>query len=311
MTTPSTRTPAAAGHFSLQIDGHRSTTHLKSVEGGMVKGTTAEDRHGGGPYVVKHLASLDNDPIKFEFGASGAAGILKWIQASWKQKYATRNGEIRHGDFNLDQYFVQEFTDAVLTEIAFPTLDGSSKDPLWIKCTMQPAGVTAEFRRQGKLPPDATEKQKLWSASCFRLCLDQIDGMQHTNKIEGFTIKQGVKKLYTGPDRYPTLTPTKLEFPNISGTMALAYADSLLAWYNRYAVEGRRDRDGQLSSGAIDFLSPDRKQTLFTINLYDIGIMQASIVPSSANAEAVKRVKFDLFVNRMELDIPTSAFELG
>jgi hypothetical protein len=125
--------------------------------------------------------------------------------------------------------------------------------------------------------------------------------MKYTSKIESFTIKQAVKKMYTGGDRFPQIEPTSIQFPNLTGTISLRYADQLLAWHREYIQAGRKDHPAQ-KTGAIEFLSPDRKTTLFRINLFEIGIHFAGIESATANAEQIKRVKFELFVHRMELD---------
>jgi hypothetical protein len=108
----------------------------------------------------------------------------------------------------------------------------------------------------------------------------------------------------TGQDgdlRFSQYEPTKIEFPNISGTISLAYASELLDWHNQYVIKGSKDHGSQ-KSGAIEFLSPDRSKTIFRINLFEVGIAYAAIQPSTANQDQIKRVKFELFVHRMEID---------
>src|SRR5262249_41577276 len=141
------------------------------------------------------------------------------------RQWARRNGQISHADFNLQQTFEHEFYDALITETTFPALDGSSKEGGYLKCKIQPERVVTKIAPGPQLASDYSPKQKMWMPSAFRLTLDQIDNMQYTNKIESFTIKQGVKKLFTGADRFPQVEPTKIEFPNLSGTISLGYAD--------------------------------------------------------------------------------------
>ena len=151
------------------------------------------------------------------------------------------------------------------------------------------------------LVPTLGAKQKLWMCSGFRLKIDGLQDVEYTNKIESFTIKQGVRKFYTGEDRFPQIEPTKIEFPNISGTISLEYADRLLEWYDRYVVKGQKDPKAQ-KSGSLEFLAPDRNQVLFRINLYEVGLHHLAMVQSQANADQIKRMKFELYVGRMDLD---------
>ena len=68
-------------------------------------------------------------------------------------------------------------------------------------------------------------------------------------------------------------------------------------------AKGKKETEAQ-KGGSIEFLTPDRKQTLFRITLFNMGITKAQIQSSTANADQIKRVKFDLFVSDMKLDGP-------
>ena len=292
----------SAGHFELAIDGHKSTAYLKSVDGGHVRANVVDEPVGPNNMHVKHMSTVDIEPFSIDCGISGANDVLKWIQLSWRMEPSRRNGQITHANFDLYKTFEHEFFDALITETTFPTLDGSSKDAAYLKLKLQPERVSTKKASSNERVSGAMgSKQKLWMCSGFRLNLDHIQGMEYTNKIDSFTIKQGIKKLYTGADRFPQIEPTKIEFPNITGTMSLAYADGLLDWYQKYVVDGQHDHKAQ-TTGSLEFLSPDRKDTLFKIQLYEVGIHHLAVEQSTANVEQVKRVKFELYVGRMDLD---------
>ena len=296
------RSSYTAGHFEVNIDGHKSTAFVKSVDGGWAKANVADDGHGSQMYKMKHISTVEIDPISIEFGLAGANDMLQWIKASWERQFSRRSGEIIHANFNQQPTFSHQFRDALITETTFPALDGASKDGGYLKVKLLPEWVQTKM-----LPPGGqrtsgiySNKQKMWSPAAFRFNIDGIDDMKYTNKLDSFTIKQGVKKLYIGSDRFPTLEPTKIEFPNLSGTIALEYAKKLMQWHEDYIHSGVQDPKSQ-RSGSIEFLSPDRKQTIFAINLYEIGINHVTVEPSTANAGAIKRAKFELFVHRMDI----------
>jgi len=291
----------AAGHFELAIYGHKTTTYLKSVEGGWAKGNFTDDPMGGDNKRSKHLATIETDPIAVEFGMAGASQVLEWIQSSWNRKFTRRNGQVTHANFDLKSTYETWFYNALITETTFPTLDGAAKEGSYIKVKFQPETVSNKQGTLQAISGQSGVKQKMWMPSSFRITLDQFDGMEYTNKIDSFTIKQGIKKNFTGVDRFPEIEPTKIEFPNITGTIALGYADKLLKWHEDYIVNGKKDRQAQMT-GAIEFLSPDRKSTLFRINLADVGLASAQIVQSTANQDQIKRVKYELFVGSMTLE---------
>ena len=290
-----------AGHFELMIDGHPSTAYLKTVDGGYVRAALMDEPIGPHNMRIKHTSTVEIEPFAIDFGISGASDVLKWIQDSWLKQFSRRNGQITHANFDLNQTFTHEFTDCLITETTFPTLDGSSKEAAYLKLKFQPEAVVTKKQDGGRVQSNIGTKQKLWMCSGFRLNIDGLDGVEYTNKIESFTIKQGIKKFYVGKDRFPTVEPTKIEFPNINGTIGLGYADALIAWYQQYVVDGEADPSAQ-KSGSIEFLSPDRASVIFRLNLFEVGIHHLSIVPSPANADQIKRAKFELYVGRMELD---------
>ncbi|MEO6774376.1 MAG: phage tail protein [Kofleriaceae bacterium] len=303
-----THRASTGGHFELAIDGHPTTAYLKTVDGGYVRAGLMDEAIGPDNHRIKHTSVVSIEPFSIEFGLAGASDVLSWIQQSWRKEWSRRNGEVRHANFDLYQTFSHQFFDALITETTFPTLDGASKDAAYLKVKIQPERVVTSKSAGDQIAGNLGAKHKMWMCSGFRLNIDDLQGIEYTNKIESFTIKQGVKQLYTGAERLPQIEPTKIEFPAITGTIALGYADSILKWYDDAVVTGRADPSVQ-KSGSIEFLSPDRGSVLFRLNLYEVGIGHAQIPQSTANSDQIKRVKFELYVGRMDLDTVTMGFE--
>ena len=291
-----------AGHFELAIDGRTTTAYLKTIDGGFVKANVIEEPVGPSNERIKHTSTVDIDPLSIEFGLSGAQDVLKWIQDSWKREFTRCSGQVTHADFDYNSTFEHEFMNALITETTFPSLDGSSKEAAYLKIKLQPEHVKSRPVPSGggKLKGSGGVKQKMWLPSSFRLNIDGIRCAQHVNKIESFTIKQGIKKQYIGTERYPQIEPTKIDFPNLSCTIALAFADELLKWYDSAIVKGVEDSTAQ-KTGSIEFLSPDRKTVLFEVKLFEMGLASLQVMQSTANSDQIKRVKFELYVGRMEL----------
>jgi hypothetical protein len=293
-----------AGNFSLTIDHDdgQSTSYLKTVDGGFINAAIVDEPIGGDVQRVKHTSVASIEPISCEFGLAGAWPVLQWVQDSWNKDFSRRNGEVTHADFNLNETYSHQFSDALITETTFPGLDGASKDPALIKLKFLPERVITKHStgtnvNDRKVPG----KQKLWLCSGFRFAMDGLDEMGFVNKIESFTIKQGVKQFYTGADRFPQIEPTKLEFPNISCTIAQGHAAGIQKWYEQCVANGLADPKSQ-RTGSLEFLAPDKSEVLFRINLYECGLLSFKIMPSTANSAEIKRAKFELFASRMELD---------
>jgi hypothetical protein len=300
-----TKRAYTAGHFELVIDGHKSTAYVKSVEGGHVRASTIEEPIGPENHRIKHTSVVDIEPFTCDCGMSGLGDVLRWVQGSWRKKFDRRSGQITHANFDLKRTFEHEFYDALISETTFPTLDGGAKDAAFMKIKIQPERIKSAKNTSAPVFVGAGQKQKMWTPSSFRFSIDGIDEMLYTNKIESFTVKQGIKKLYTGEDRFPQIEPTKLEIPNIVGTISLEYADKLLEWYDEYVVKGQSDPKAQ-KSGSIEYLAPDKKTVLFEISLFGLGMHHLSIAQSSANQDAMKRVKFELYASGIDISGPGS-----
>ncbi len=291
-----------SGHFELAIDGHVSSAYLKTVDGGYVRASLIDEPIGPDVDRIKHTSVAEIEPFSCECGISGLGDVLRWIQGSWRKKFNRRSGQITHANFNLDRTYEHEFYDALVQETTFPALDGSAKQAAFMKIKFLPERVVArKVASQGKIQSNMGSKQKLWTPASFRFTVDGLDDLKFTNKIESFTIKQGTQKLYTGEDRFPQIEPTKLEFPNITGTIALAYADKLLEWYDKYVVKGQNDPRAQ-KSGMIEFLDPTKGKTIFAVNLYELGLSHLQVIGSQAGDDLIKRCKFELYCGRMDLD---------
>ena len=303
-----TRNSYAAGHFELRIDGHEPTAYVKSVEGGWTRANIADEGVGPNAQRVKQITSVDLDPITVEFGLTGAKDMLKWIQGSWNHNdHHRHNGQITYADFDMRTMFEHHFYEALITETTFPTLDGASKEGGYLKCKLQPESVitTALGAPGPRISSNVSPLQKMWTPAAFRFNIDGIHDMQYVNKIDSFTVTLNTKKFYNGASRLPEIVPLKLKFPNITGTISLKYADKLLKWHKDYirSQDGPGIKDSAaLKSGSIEFLSPDRKQTIFRINLLDVGPVYVGVDPSRANDGQIKRVKFELYVHRMKID---------
>ena len=128
-------------------------------------------------------------------------------------------------------------------------------------------------------------------------------GIEYTNKIESFTIKQGIKQLYTGAERFPQIEPTKIEFPAHHRHDLARLRRSRPRLVRRARRQGRRrSRAAEDRLDRVPVAGPH--SVLFRIKLYEVGIGHAQIMQSTANADQIKRVKFELYVGRMELDGP-------
>lgn len=292
----------AAGNFLFKLDhsGDEGAAYLKSVAGGMVRGAILEEQAGPAATQLKHLGAVEIDPIQLEIGMAMSRPLLDWIAGSWKKKFTRQSGCIIHADFNLNCRMEQWFTNALIAETKFPTLDGAAKEPAYLGVTLNPEQVDVRKGKGEKVQGVVGKNQKLWLPSNFRLDIQGID-CTHVTRIDSFTVTQKIKPLYTGVSRFPELEPTGVEFSNVTIYLAVAHAEDFLDWYKDFVVAGGKDTAHE-RDGFIEFLGPDNQTVLFTIYLNRLGIHRLAVEKSEANTEQIKRYKIELYLESMELE---------
>jgi hypothetical protein len=292
----------ASSHFHFAIDGQESFL-VKSFEGGLPKGNTVEEPIGTTLHVIKHLTTFEIEPLTVELGMQDGLPMLKWIRDSWTTNYCRKNGSVKLADFNLKNVKEYQFSNALITETTFPTLDASAKEGAMLKVKIQPedALLSAGDSNQIVAQMKAFQKQKLWITSNFELDLKGYD-TRGISKIDGFTVKQGVKSYSTGRNRYPFWEPTKLVFPDISVYMAMAHAESMLGWYQKTCEDRNTDPKLQ-TTGSIFYLDPTLSRHVFEIKLTGVGL-KGMTIDKAERGDSPRRIKFDLYVS--EMDIATS-----
>ena len=289
------------GQFQFTFDNSQ-TFLCKSFDGGLAKGNPIEEPIGAELHVVKHLSTFEIEPMNIEVGMHDALPLMTWIKDSWNKRYSRKSGSVSLADFDMKGVHDYAFTDALITETAFPSLDAAGKEAAMLKVKIQPERAELKPSQPNfKVVAQANNfvRNKLWLVSHFALDLGKTLDTSRVAKIDGFAVKQGVKAYNTGRERFAFWEPTKLTFPDISVTMSMAYAGSMIDWYERTCFKGNTDPDLQVD-GAIHYLAPDKKTVLFDINLFKVG-MKAMTIEKSERGDNPRRVKFDLYVSWMDL----------
>jgi hypothetical protein len=297
---PLTTRAHAPGQFHFNLAHHESFL-VKSFEGGLPKGNSVDEGIGTDLYTVKHLTTFEIEPLTIEVGMQEGLVMLRWIADSWAKKYCRKDGTVTFADFNLNGVSEYTFTEALITETTFPTLDAAGKEGAMLKVKIQPETADLKLKSGPQIVGQSPsyEKQKQWNVSCFRLDLKGLD-CRGTSKIEGFTVKQGVKSYSTGRDKFPYWEPTKLTFPDISVHMSMAHAASMIDWYHQTCVLRNTDPSLQVD-GTITYLAPNKTDTVFEIDLSGVGV-KAMTIDKAERTDSPRRVKFDLYVGQMDID---------
>jgi len=294
-----------SGNYFLTIDGVKSG-FLKSVDGGGITAEVISEPAGKSYFVKKHIGQPKYEDFTIQVGFSMNKVLYNWIQQSWSMNYQRMNGSIIALDYQLNPVSERQFNQALITETTIPAVDGSSKEPAYITLkfspeytrVVKPSGSKADFGTYGK------SEQKIWSPSNFKL---EIAGLDCTkvSKIDSFTVKQTAITDDIGQARDYQKEPGKLEFPNLKITLAESTAQSWLAWHEDFVVKGNND-EAREKSGTLSLLSVNRQDVMAQIKFYNMGIIRAQPEKGEANADQIRRIQVELYVERMEF-VPGTA----
>lgn len=295
-----------ASHFALELDG-ASAGFVRSVDGGAIVGEVVSEPGSASYYQKKHIGAVKFGEVTVRLGFSMSKSVYDWISASLAGTYQRKSGAVVAADFTYKEKSRREFRDALITEVGFPALDASSKEPAYLELTFAPDLTERKAGSGATLQAPATQKQKQWLPSNFRF---EVAGMPtgKVSKVDAFTIKQTTVTDDIGEARISTEEPGKLEFPNLTITFAETDAGPWEAWHDDFVIKGNND-ESQEKTGAIVFLSPNRQDELARVVLHGVGIVSVEPEQGDAAADAIRQIKAELYCERMEFTYGGKALE--
>lgn len=294
-----------AGRFALELDGVLMG-FVQSAEGGHAYSDVVSERVGPERIQRKHIGNVKYEDITIKVGANMPKAFYQWMQETMAGQSSRKNGAIIAADYNYRETERLTFTNALITEISFPTLDASSKDPAYITIKISPE-TTRRKQPSGKQLQPVGSKQKQWLPANFRLRIDGLEqATSRVNKIEALTVKQKVVADAVGESRDYEIEPTTLEIPNLVVTVAGQEADAWYDWADSFIIAGENGADKE-KNGTLEFLAPNLKDVLFSLNFQHLGIFKLTPEKVEAGAEQIRRIKAEMYVEEMTLSLPAAS----
>ena len=287
-----------AAHFALELDGDGTMGFLRSADGGGLTTDIQTYQPGHKLDLWRQVGRPKYGDITLQVGMGMSRAFYAWIADFFNRKVTRKTGAIVGADFS----------DALISEVQLPALDGSSKDAALMTVKIVPESMEYKTIADGPriLAPHHPHGNKLWHAANFRFTVDGFgDSFKRTTKIDQFTIKQQILEYQSGHRRTSTRVPGRVEHPNINVYVPEVDAEAIVAQANERLITYKKPGDGGMT-GTIEFLTPD-KQTLCTINLKGVDIVSAEPQKLDASAEALALVKLQIQVEAMEFVYPDGA----
>lgn len=309
MATPSNqgRTYSAA-HFVLSIDDGNPVGVIRSIDGGGVKSEIMTYQMGSNYDHWRQIGKPKYEDLKIEFGMSMSKTFYLWIQSFFDGKVLRKSGSIQALDFQYAERARRDFMEGLISEISFPKLDGSDKNPCYMTATIVPE-LLRFAKGSGKQMQTVVGKmnQKLWTAANFEFTIDGPlkDKCRRVTKIDGFTIKQQVHEYHSGDKRDSIRVPGRIEFPNLTFYVPEADADPFIEHYTKYGIEGKLQMSPRLK-GAIT-LRDHANDDLCTITLSGVDIAHIAPEKGDSSSEEIKQVKIEISVESMSFEYNSAA----
>jgi hypothetical protein len=298
-----------AAHFALDFENEGPMGYLRSADGGGVTTDIQTYQQGRVNDLWRQVGRPKFGDITLQVGMGLAPPFYSWIADFFNRKITRKSGAIIGADFNYKERTRRNFTDALISEVAIPALDGGSKDAALMTVKITPEGMTYETIEDGEKlssPPGLGLPNKMWHAANFKFTIDGFDdSLQRVIKIDTFSIKQQILEYPSGNRRTSVRVPGRIDFPPVNIYLPEVDAQNLIDQANARLIDYDKPGDGGMTA-SLEFLAPDLS-TLATINMTGVDIVSAEPQKLDASAENIAMVKFQLQVEAMSMEYESDA----
>jgi phage tail-like protein len=284
--------PYANGRFQLELDGNVACGYVSSVDGGHFKAEAVKSQVGGHGGTSVYAGKPKFDDITLSVGMAATPVFWKWIDASLHNKPERRNGAIVGFDMKNHERTRRSFYNALISEIGFPGMDGTSKNSAMLTLKISPESVDWD-PPSGKLKQtwanEELTKQKMFLASNFQFSVDKFAGKadyRHA-KVDAFTVKQGIMQSPVGDWWVNYKEPGKIEIPNISVTFATAHVDDWVDWWEDTVIDGNLDP----SNGHLAYFQSNMAKDLMRVEFRNMTLLSLEFDKFEAQKEGIAMVK--------------------
>ncbi len=294
------------GKTAIELNGKQAGWVFNAL-GGTATAEVVSEPTGADRVTHKHVTNVKYDDIAVNCGAGMSREFYGLVKAGVEGTSGRFSGAIVVADYDYKESSRITFANALVTEIAFPALDASSKEAGRMLVTFSPqytrlvAGSGQRSTQSGSLTPGG---QKKWLTSSFKLAIDGLDTTR-VIKIEPLTAKTAVVNSAVGSQREPTKEATKIQYSNLVFYVPETAAKPFLDWHDAFVIRGQNAQANE-KNGRLEMLTQDLRTALFTLDFTGIGIVGVAPEPP-ATGESVRRMRVEMYIETMKLTADPSA----
>lgn len=299
------RNAYAAGRFALELDDRQAVGFVNKIDGGDFRAETVSSMDGSDVMSRRRPGRPKYEDISLGIGMAHSSSFWKWVKASLENKPERRSGALVGYDFNNRERSRRTFTGALLSEVGFPVLDATSKQPAYLTVKIAPetltyqngSGASLVYRQANR----EDTKQKRWLQQNFGLVLERFRGdtSLRNAKIEAFAVKQKIIDNPVGNRLEVSRELGRLELPTLQVTFNETRLHDWMKWYEEGTVRGNHPRE--LTTGAIVYYASDNRTELMRLELDGVALLNLEVQGYEAQKEQIARVRATLAMDRMKL----------
>lgn len=268
--------------------GETPSASIEQYSGGEPYAEVIDEPGGLLPYAKKHVGDLKFADLEATVSLDAHATFFRWVRDAWfgdpgRDRVVLYPLDAGSGSRTL------ELAKAHVHEVVLPGLDTSSREKRSLVVRITPRAVRRV--RTGSTGSMAMPRQiREFYAQNFTVNIDGLDcsGVLSVDPIVVHT------KL---PEENNGRTPV-LVFPDLHLHLDADKAEPFHEWFEDFIIRGNND-DEQEKGGSITYLDPLLSDPLGVLILHHLGIYRIADEPP--NAQGIRRVRVDLYCERMEL----------
>ena len=279
---------------------------VASVEGGEPYGEVVAEAPVAGK-IGKHIGNVAFEPIVVEVGAAMAKPFLDWINACLDGRFDRRDGAIGFLDYRMEERTRLEWTAGLITEVVFPAADGSLKEAVTMRVTIQPeqSRLVAGSGAAAKLPSGA-QAQKAVLASNFKFSVTGLaQALNKVVKVAPIEVTRRPSKDEIGEAR-EIATVDVIDVGNVAIWVPVADLTPVTSWFDDFVIAGHNDAT-QERTGSLTFLGPNLQDELFRVDLAGLGIVRITHERLESRGEVIARAKVEMYCESVHLATAATA----
>jgi len=294
--------PVVTNRIAIDVNGTPSGWVI-SHSGGNASAPVISETIGATNVVQKHIGGVTYAPHELKCATGMGKNFFDWIDKSLSSQHLmVPQGAIHALDTDMNNISSLNFFNALVTNVAFPAVDASSKDAAVLTVGFQ-SEYTRNVKGGGKMPGGAITpgKQKDWKCANFSLKMDgHPDASKYTSKVESLTMGAATTTAGTGETRDYQIVPGATSFSNLSCMVSESHADTLYQYHENFVIKGLCSMDKEIGA-SVEYLAADLKTVLFTLNLTGLGIINLTPDTLATSMTTHRQVKAEFYVTEIKM----------